>query len=131
MSSSGKNILAQNNTWVGGQTFSNPTQFSTLVTFLGNMRYTANHLTGATTLGSFDMYNFCDATTAAFTVTLPASAVNGSFYQIMKVDVSANAVTVSGNGANINGAASQSLAAQFAKITVVFDSTAAAWFQVA
>lgn len=57
----------------------------------------------------------CDATSAAFTVTLPAAATAGAgfFVAIKKTDASANAVTIDGNGAEtIDGSAGQTLESQ-------------------
>lgn len=71
-----------------------------------------------------------DATSGAITITLPLVAPYvGIAYTIKKIDSSANAVTVDGNGAEtIDGAATASLAAQWDTVTVVSNGTA--WFKV-
>lgn len=68
----------------------------------------------------------CDATSGAFTVTLTASPVNGEHYTIKKIDSSVNAITIGGNTKNIDGAANQTLPAQWNSVTVVYNGTA--WF---
>lgn len=70
----------------------------------------------------------CDATSAAFTVTLPKAAPNkGKLYRLKKVDSSANAITIDGDGSEtIDGATTQSLASQW-DIAWVF-SNGTAWF---
>ncbi len=65
----------------------------------------------------------CDATGGAFTVTL-LSAVNnnGKIYTIKKIDVSANAITVDGDGSEtIDGATTKSLASQYDYIQIQSD----------
>jgi len=62
----------------------------------------------------------------ALTVTLPAIAVNS--YQkvtVIKIDASVNAVGITGD-ADINGAASQSLAAQYDSMVV--ESNGTEWY---
>lgn len=69
----------------------------------------------------------CDATTANFTVTLMASPTNGQIYNIKKIDVSANTVTIAGNGHNIDGAATAVISIQYNSVSVQYDSTSATW----
>lgn len=66
-----------------------------------------------------------DATSAAFTVTLPAASdARGRKVTVKKIDASANVVTIDGDGAEtIDGAATQSLSAQYASFTLVSDGT--------
>ena len=71
-----------------------------------------------------DFYIEADATTGAFTVTLlPATSVIEKEYIIKKTDVSANAVTVDGNGTNIDGTSTASLATQWTAISVKSNGT--------
>ena len=70
-----------------------------------------------------------DATAAALTVYLPESPTGNRRRTVTKTDVSVNAVTVDGNGALINGAATQPLAAQYDSITV--EPTGTSWLIVA
>ena len=67
----------------------------------------------------------CDATSAAFTVTLPVAADNiGKTYHIKKIDISANAITVDGNGSEtIDDGATAIITTQYECITVVSDGT--------
>lgn len=75
--------------------------------------------TSAITLDFADCIIEVDATAGAVTVTLPTLDTTtkvpaGKHYRVIKVDNSANAVTVSaGSGQTINGAASVSLATQY------------------
>lgn len=70
-----------------------------------------------------------NANTAAVTIYLPASPTGNRRRTITKTDASVNVVTVNGNGNNINGAASQPLAAQYDSITV--EPTGTEWLIVA
>lgn len=67
-----------------------------------------------------------DATGGVTTINLPATPVSGKFVIVKKIDAGANAVTVSGNGNNIDGIGSQSLAAQWNAILVQSDGSD--WF---
>jgi uncharacterized protein with LGFP repeats len=70
-----------------------------------------------------------DATAGAFTVNLPTVGTNAERLVIcIKIDASGNAVTFSGNGVNINGAASVSLAAQY-NVAMVFGN-GTQWYRV-
>lgn len=65
-----------------------------------------------------------DATSAAFTVTLPpANPYAGVAFTVKKTDASANAVTVDG-AETIDGAANYALAAQYDAVTVISNGTA-------
>lgn len=73
----------------------------------------------------------CDATSAAFTITLPTSVgISGTRYTVKKIDASVNAVTIDGNGTEtIDGAATVALSAQYSHRTIV--SNGANWLVVA
>lgn len=67
--------------------------------------------TGA--IGTTDCTVWADATTAAFTLTLPAASAcfNGQVIAVVKVDSAAHTVTLAANGTDtVNGAASVALA---------------------
>lgn len=64
-----------------------------------------------------------DATTAAFTVTLPA-ATSGRRVLIKKIDASANAVTI---GATVDGTVNPTLTFQWQSMALIADGTA--WFR--
>jgi len=87
---------------------------------------TAAAKTAAYPVTTADEIILCDATSGAFAVTLTASPVAGETYTIKKIDSSVNAITVAGNGKNIDGAANQTLPAQWNAITVVYNGTA--WY---
>lgn len=83
-------------------------------------------VTGAYTPQPSDAVILCDATAAAFTVTLPDATQPGyspgQRYTIVKTDASTNAVTVATSaGQTINGGSSVSLSASTAFTSVVFD----------
>lgn len=67
----------------------------------------------------------CDATSAAFTVTLTAVASSlGRVITIKKIDSSANAVTVDGNASEtIDGATTYTLSTQYDSVTLHCDGT--------
>lgn len=82
-------------------------------------------VTAAATVRLSDYLVACDATAAAFTVTLPLVVdAKGMTFLVFKTDASANAVTVDGAGAEtINGAATISLATQWTKALLYCDGT--------
>lgn len=65
----------------------------------------------------------CDATSAGFSVLLPAEPYANETHRISKRDASANVVTVDGNGKNINGTATQILSLRYDSITVQYNGT--------
>lgn len=67
----------------------------------------------------------CNASGAAFTVTLPAaSGRTGKRVTIVKTDSSVNAVTIDGNGAEtINGSADTTLNTQYESVALICDGT--------
>lgn len=70
----------------------------------------------------------CDATSAGFTVALPAAASNiGKKYIIVKTDSTFNAVTIDGNASEtINGATTRTLNTQYEAVQIVCDG--ANWY---
>lgn len=72
-----------------------------------------------------------DATAAAVTINLPtAASASGRIYVIKKIDVSANGVTIDGNGGElIDGAATKAIANQYASLTI--QSSGSAWYIIA
>lgn len=82
--------------------------------------------TGAYTLVDGDFLIRADATSAAFSVKLPATVIARTF-AVKKVDSSANVVTFDGNGNNIDGAATKALALQYDCYTVVGDVATNTW----
>lgn len=83
--------------------------------------------TAAYTATSADYTISCDATSAAFTVTLPAAASvenHGRIYVIKKTDASVNAVTVDANASEtIDGATTYSLLTQWKSVTIQSNGT--------
>jgi hypothetical protein len=70
----------------------------------------------------------CDATSGAITINLPAaSTATRRIYNVKKIDASANAVTIDGNGAEtIDGAATKAIATQWGVLSLQSNGTA--WF---
>lgn len=90
--------------------------------------YSANvaSKTGAYTLTTSDAIVLANATSAAFTVTLPstASVPTGRRFAIKKVDSSANAVSVNTTSSQtIDGGTTYSLSTQWQSLSVVSDGT--------
>ena len=93
-----------------------------------NLRATRT-VTASTTLTTADALALVDATAGAVTVTLPSAVTFvGRMFTVKKVDGSANVVTV-GSVANIDGAATYPLAAQYDTVTVCSDG--ATWWVTA
>jgi hypothetical protein len=81
--------------------------------------------TAAHTLADGEDVLLGDATGAAFSVTLPAVALHtGRLFIVKKIDASANAVTIDGNGAEtIDGAATVALSTQYESRTLLAGSS--------
>jgi DUF4097 and DUF4098 domain-containing protein YvlB len=118
---SGQVSLAGNNTWTGTNTYSGNVQMNASVGY----KYTA--VSAGTTLDGTHHDVNVDATAGAVTITLPtAVGITGRRYWIRKLDSSANAVVVDGDGSEtINGALTYSLTSQYA--TVEVESNGANW----
>ena len=72
----------------------------------------------------------CNASSAAFTVTLPAATGSGAKYIIVKTDSSTNAVTLSAAGTDtIEGSATKTLSSQYNKIAVI-DIASGLWIDL-
>ncbi len=82
------------------------------------------NISKATTLAGGTQVILCDASSASFTVTLPtASSAKGRAYHIKKTDNSGNVVTVSGNGATIDGESTQVINIQYDSMMTISDGT--------
>jgi hypothetical protein len=69
-----------------------------------------------------------DSSGGTFTITLPASPVNGQYFVVIQ-ETGGNNVTIDGNGKNINGSGTYSLSdVTYAKMGFVFSSIADKWF---
>ena len=81
--------------------------------------------TGAYTATATDEVITCDATSAAFTITLPAVAgITGKPYTIKKTDSSGNIVTIDGNASEtIDGATTYLLSSQYDTLPIVSDGS--------
>ena len=90
-----------------------------------NLRESVISKTAAYTATDRDRTILCSATSAAFSVTLPAvQGLSGREYTIKKTDSSANAVTIDGSGSEtIDGATTAVITAQHESVTVQCDGT--------
>jgi hypothetical protein len=70
-----------------------------------------------------------NAASSAITVYLPSQPVGSQRRTVIKTDSSGNVVTVDGNGYNINGSTTASLAGQYDSVTV--EPTGTEWLIVA
>jgi hypothetical protein len=69
-------------------------------------------------------YVIANATSAGFTVTLPASPSNGATVGVKKVDSTANIVTIAPQGGlTIDGDANATITGQWASATITYDGT--------
>jgi hypothetical protein len=122
--------LGTSNTWTQQQSFNARVLANGLLVSLGGFEFNPSIYTGTATLLSSDTVTFCDTTAGVFTASLPAAPVNGLAFYIKQIN-SANALTVSGNGHNIDGVASIAFTAQNEAIMVVYDGANTAWYVVA
>ncbi len=85
--------------------------------------------TAAYTLTATDSTILADATSAAFTVTLPTPVgISGRQYTIKKIDSSVNVVTIASTAGTIDGAVTKALSAQWQAVRLVSDGVN--WFVV-
>lgn len=117
----------------GNKTFSGATTLTGAVA-LGTAGYRSNPAmrTANVTLAATSALNqLCDATSGAFAVTLPpANAAAGQMITVKKIDVSANAVTVTRAGTDtIDGATTYVLAAQYKSVTLL-SNNGTQWFVI-
>jgi hypothetical protein len=80
---------------------------------------------GYTAVAGTDKVILCDATSASFTITLPAVSGNtGISFIIKKTDSTANTVTIDGSGSEtIDGALTQIISTQYQSFTIVCNGT--------
>ena len=110
-------------TFAGDKTFSGVTSLSGGFVLTGSKVETATSITGATTLTTTSNQRIiADATTAAFTITLPTTPTIGTIFTIVKKNVTTNAVTLAAGGANtINGAATLVIYTGRLAYRIIFD----------
>lgn len=97
----------------------------------GSYQGALNAVTSNVTLDTTMQMVTADATSGAITVTLPAciSTIFGRKYNVIKIDSSINAVTITRAGSDtINGATTLALSTQYAKSGAVVCSAAGAWY---
>lgn len=95
--------------------------------YRGGHTFAVASKTGNYTATTSDDHIRCDASSAAFTITLPAATGSGRVYTIKKIDSSANAVTVDANSTeDIDDLDTFVLAAQFECLTII-DAATGKW----
>lgn len=105
-----------------------PITTSGTVVFTGQFRTTVTSRTAAAALTTSNPeVQLCNATSAAFTVTLPSTSTAGIRFTIKKTDASANAVTVAGT---IDGTPNYVLPVQNKYVTVISSGTSGAWYLI-
>ncbi len=116
----------------GVSSFTHLTDGTKVVTTIGEKGIGKREVTKTAnyTLTDNDVKCFADATSGAITITLPAFPYLRKEYEVIKIDSSANAVTISGNGNNVNGLASQSLISQYDSVRLSYHDSAGAWYVV-
>lgn len=93
--------------------------------FSGGITQNIVSKTAAYTATDRDYTILCNATSAAFTITLPAAASHtGRIYNIKKTDSSANAVTIDGNASEtIDGTTTKILNTQYDRLMIQCDGS--------
>jgi len=113
--------LGNNSTVIGNSSTTKAKIFGTLQTQGNKLAIAAK--TGAYAILTSDQIVTGDATSAAFTITLPtAVSKDGQTFTIKKIDASGNAVTVGTTSSQtIDGSTTYSLPTQYKYVTVVSD----------
>lgn len=106
------------------------TEFNALASLRGyqnGFAHSTTPISASYSAGRGDLYIDVDATSAGVTVTLDSDPLDGQTHHVFKLDSSGNAVTVSGNGKNINGSATASTTTQYGGLHLVFMGDAGEW----
>lgn len=123
-------------TIAGAKTFSSNTTIASLQV---NGSITATNIgwNVATRTGNYTLttgspvYEYCNATSGAITLTLPSTTQAGITFTCKKIDSSSNTVTITpGAGGTIDGSSSVSLPSQYKFVTVTSTSVSGTWYVV-
>lgn len=79
--------------------------------------------TASYTVTSADYTIRADSTSAAVTITLPASPETGRIYNIKRINSGSNSVTISGNGKTIDGSSTVTISTQWTNVEVQYNGT--------
>ena len=91
--------------------------------FTAASSYNSRTVTATGNIAASDVFIRANATSAAITLTLPATGmINGQSWIVKKVDTSSNAITISGNGILIDGASTVVITSYPNSITIWYDS---------
>lgn len=100
-----------------------------LISFSSNVYTPKITITGNTTLTASNFVVFCNTTISGFTVTLPASPVDGQVYKIKDVgNAYLNNVIVNGNGKTIDTTATVTINTERGGFELCYDSNLNGWF---
>lgn len=104
-----------------------PIATSGAAAFTGANRYgVSNRFSAVTLTTTSSCYNWCDATSGNFNITLPSTTTAGYMFMFKKI-TSANTVTIVGT---IDGATNLALSSQWASATVMSTTTSGVWYTV-
>jgi hypothetical protein len=104
-------VLGAAGTWTASGT-------STTIIIKGNGGHNGN-----SAVPSDEYFSTCDASGGAFTLTLPASPVTGELHNIKKIDATASACTVSGNGKTIDGNSTMPIVTSMGGFSIYYNGT--------
>lgn len=93
----------------------------------GGFKRSTLSITSSTAIGAEQYWVDVDTTGGAVTVTLPLTPVDGETHVISKKNAGANAITIDGNGKNVNGAASINFNTQYQGRLLSFVGAASEW----
>ena len=113
------------NTTIDNTPIGNTTAATGKFTVLTTQGFIANTVTksSAYTALSTDYTIRADGTAAGFTITLPASPTTGQIFNVKKIDSTANVITISGNGNNIDGTATKTISTQYTSLVFQFNGS--------
>jgi len=114
------NLTVNGNTTLGNLN-SDALTINATSTFAAAVNFPVTTVNGNTTLGNSHFLVLVNASGGAVTITLPSASTNtGRMYVIMKIDNSANTVTIQASGSdNINGGTSLTISSQWGKYTLM------------
>jgi len=95
---------------------------------INRWEHTHIHVEAAYNAGNIP-YIFADATSGAFTISLPAP-IDEMILNIKKIDSSANAVTLDAGSNTIDGSSTAVMATQYESLTLYWDKTSTEWWIV-
>jgi hypothetical protein len=102
-------------------------QVTGILTLLSGFNINNTTLTGDTTINGTYCNVLGDTTSAAFTITLPASPTQGQFVRIVNIGTGSNLLTIDRNGNQLTGGTVNRTLSPGSVIILVYDSTKGWW----